>query len=200
MGTQEQRGFSLIELMVVLSVAALLLGLAVPMFTDAMANSRMSTAINDFGGSLHAARSEALKRGAPVVLCASADAISDHPACSAGTSFDAGWIVFVDRDGNGVPDGDEDLILQRRAPLHHSLRLSAVATDSNLTFDRFGRVGLPSEQSHFDLQICDRRGDRDTGGGIAAGRWLRLSATGWFELHRDRVLVESAANPAGGCG
>ena len=114
MGTQEEKGFSLIELMVVLSVAALLLGLAVPLFTDAMANSRMSTAINDFGGSLHAARSEALKEESRS-CCARLQMPSEDAACSADASFGAGWIVFADGDGNGTPDGS-DTILQRRAP------------------------------------------------------------------------------------
>ncbi len=64
------RGFTLIELMVVVSLAALLLGLGVPSFTGFIATQRLKTAASDFSMSAIFARSEAIKRNADVTVTA----------------------------------------------------------------------------------------------------------------------------------
>lgn len=64
------RGFTLIELMVVVALAALLLGLGVPSFTGFIATQRLKTAASDFSMSAVFARSEAIKRNADVTVTA----------------------------------------------------------------------------------------------------------------------------------
>ena len=54
--------------------------------------------------------------------------------------------------------------------------------------------------STTDIQICDARGDRDTGGGVAAGRLIRVQPTGQPEIRRMRSeLQDTDINPLGGC-
>ncbi|HEY9146629.1 MAG TPA: GspH/FimT family pseudopilin [Thiobacillus sp.] len=87
------RGFTLIELLVTLAVAVILLTVAVPNYQMFVMNSRMASQANELVGALSLARSEAVKRGAQVSVCAS----SDGSSCTGG--WQQGWIV---RDASGV--------------------------------------------------------------------------------------------------
>ena len=64
------RGFTIIELMVVVALAALLVGVGVPSFTGFIATQRLKTAASDFSMSAVFARSEAIKRNADVTVTA----------------------------------------------------------------------------------------------------------------------------------
>ena len=76
-----QRGFTIIELMMTVTVLALLLGIAVPSFMETVRNNRIISQNNELISSLNLARSEALKRGGSVSVCASAD----QATCSGST-------------------------------------------------------------------------------------------------------------------
>lgn len=67
------RGFTLIELMVVLAIAAILLTVGVPSFRDLMIKNRLSGQIQEFYNAINFARSEAIKRGNFVSICKSSD-------------------------------------------------------------------------------------------------------------------------------
>lgn len=82
-----QSGFTLIELLVVIAIAAVLLGLGVPSFRDTIQSNRVATISNDLIGALQFARSEAIRRGEDVTVCAT----SDQSTCSAG--WVDGWLV-----------------------------------------------------------------------------------------------------------
>lgn len=84
-------GFTLIELMVALAVLAVLLGLAVPSFTEVSLSGRLRSLANGLVASATLGRSEAIKRNAVVTLCAS----SDGATCAATGEGDwhQGWIV-----------------------------------------------------------------------------------------------------------
>jgi type IV fimbrial biogenesis protein FimT len=62
------RGFTLIELMVVITLGAILLGIAVPSFREFMASQRVKNTAFDFAATLLLARSEAVKRNAVVTV------------------------------------------------------------------------------------------------------------------------------------
>ena len=93
------KGFTLIELLMVLGILGVLLALSLPGFQDVIESSNTNRQAKNFWVSLNLARSEAIKRGVDVSICASDDAID----CDAGT-WSEGWIVFV--DNNGDADGD----------------------------------------------------------------------------------------------
>lgn len=80
-------GFTIIELMVVITVLAVLLGVGVPSFQSTIQGNRITTSANDVVAALQFARSEAVRRGVNVTLCSS----SDQSTCS-GTWAD-GWVV-----------------------------------------------------------------------------------------------------------
>ena len=101
---QNTRGFTLVELMVTTSIAAVMLAIAAPSLRDFVQRSQLSSAANDLSLALMYARSEAIKRGWPVTVCKSANPSASSPACSSAANWQTGWVVFVNH--SGVRDGN----------------------------------------------------------------------------------------------
>ncbi len=129
---RRQNGLTAIELLVTLAVLAILVGIAAPSMSNFMSRWRVSNAANALTGSLRIARTEAIARGRPAVVCpvASATSTTCMPVANTG-AFAGGWIVFVnnDRDADFSYDADEDeLLLRQQAPPGiASIRLSSAA-------------------------------------------------------------------------
>lgn len=84
------RGFTAIELMVTVAVAAILLGVAVPSFKNIMLSTTLTSYANSMlAGAVHA-RGEAIKRNAVVTMCVSTDGAN----CGTG-GWEQGWIVLA---------------------------------------------------------------------------------------------------------
>lgn len=99
------RGFSLIELMIVLAVIAVMLGVSAPAFTTMIKNNRMLTETYALRAALGTARSEAMARRSFVTVCRS----GDGTGCNG--TWGQGYIAFTDADGDGTIDaGDGDEI------------------------------------------------------------------------------------------
>ena len=98
--------FTLIELIMTMALAAIILTLGVPSFQEIIRNNRLATIANDFIGSLHLTRSEAIKRGLRVTLCKSADGV----ACANSGGYEQGWLIFVDLNNNTVVEANEPII------------------------------------------------------------------------------------------
>lgn len=82
-------GFTLLELMVTLAVAAILLGIAVPSLGDATLGGKLAASANDLVAGVAMGRSEAIKRNAVTSLCVS----SNGTSCGSG-GWEQGWIVI----------------------------------------------------------------------------------------------------------
>ncbi len=63
------RGFTMVELVFTLAVAAVLLAIAVPSFKTITLSSKLTTTANDVVGAVRIARMEAIKRNASTQLC-----------------------------------------------------------------------------------------------------------------------------------
>ncbi|MBU2640338.1 MAG: GspH/FimT family pseudopilin [Gammaproteobacteria bacterium] len=101
-----QPGFTLIELIITLAIAAILMTVAIPNFQIFVLNGRISAQANDFMGALGLARSEAIKRATRVSICKSANGT----ACATSGNWEQGWIVFVDGGTAGTVDGTDSAI------------------------------------------------------------------------------------------
>jgi len=80
---KRQYGFTLTELVVVMSIVAILLSLGVPSYRSITNSYRLSSEVNGLLGDLMYARAEAIKEGQPVTVCAS----TNGTTCSAGTAW-----------------------------------------------------------------------------------------------------------------
>jgi len=198
-------------MMITLFVVSILVSLAGTSFGTFMANNRMALAVNDINSVIHLARTEAIKRNASVSICASTSYYDASPDCDDGATFDDGWIMFIDAvDGNAanlkVDNGDK--IIKGHGPASDDLILSVADASNPLSsrqFVSFQPSGYPyksigGKAAVVNFQICDSRGDKDTGGGIAAGRWVTITPTGRPQMHREKDAVEHKNNPNGGCG
>lgn len=99
-------GFSLVELLVALSVVAILASLALPSFARSLAQTRVADATSAIYSAVVLTRSEALKRRIRIVMCSS----SDGSNCSVGSGWSAGWLIFEDRNDDGIRDAGEEII------------------------------------------------------------------------------------------
>lgn len=103
---KSQTGFTLVELMITVAIAAILLGIGIPSFQELLSNGRVSSTTNDFVSSLQITRSEAVKRGHQVTMCKS----SDGATCANSGSWEDGWIVITDEDNNQTLSLGESII------------------------------------------------------------------------------------------
>jgi type IV fimbrial biogenesis protein FimT len=118
------KGFTLVEMLVTVALVAILATVAVPSFAELIRNGRATAQTNELIGSLHLARSEAITRAEPVVLCAS----SSGTACTGAASWSDGWMVFVDRGGAvGSFDPASDEALRIYPALGGDSRLSSAS-------------------------------------------------------------------------
>jgi type IV fimbrial biogenesis protein FimT len=146
----DSRGLTLIELMVTLTVAGILLAVAVPAFREMILNNRGSTQANDFLTALIRARSEAQKRLLPVQVCKS----DDTATCSTegDVYWDSGWLVFVDvNSSGGLNSGEPILVRSSGLPGDNTLRSGDFA--DTVQFAGSGRANATGS-----FRLCDSRG------------------------------------------
>jgi type IV fimbrial biogenesis protein FimT len=149
-----QTGFTLLELMVALTIAAILMTVALPNYREFIMSNRMTTATNDFVTTLAMARSEAVKRGEGVTICSS----DDMETCTA-TAWNLGWIIMVTSTSE---------LLRVHEPLDSAITLTNAAANTAIEYRPTGFLNGGAANT-FDF--CDSR----TG---ETGRQIAISATG----------------------
>jgi type IV fimbrial biogenesis protein FimT len=148
-----QTGFTLIEALVAIAIAAIILGIAVPNFQDFIRNTRLTTQANEFVLLLAYAKSEAVKRNRNVEVCSSDDGID----CDATNDWSAALIVL---------DATSDEVLQVSSALPAACTTPTADGCTSITFANTGfrREGV----SKFTL--CTS--------GTTSGREITLSPQG----------------------
>jgi len=91
----QQYGFSLIELLFTVAIAAVMFGLCVPAYNQFFTKSKESVLRMQLLHAINLARREVIMRGEAVTLCGS----SDHVTCS--EHWGSGQILFVDEKEDG---------------------------------------------------------------------------------------------------
>ena len=94
------------ELLVTIVVVTILLAAGVPAFKDFVKSNRVTAQANDLVSAIQLARSEALKRGSYMILCAS----DDQANCTGKDTWTNGWIIFSDMDPSDPASGPNPIV------------------------------------------------------------------------------------------
>ncbi len=135
------RGFTLIELMVVVLIMAILATMAVPSFQTMIQQNRINGYTNELVSALSVARSEAVKRGVSVELLAQ------------GADVSMGWVIQVPAAG-----ANPAIVIRNHERLFQA-RVCPAATCNNVAV--YGNLSSPSPVQ----LLFNRLGGLDVGGG-----------------------------------
>ncbi|HFL3433549.1 TPA: GspH/FimT family pseudopilin [Legionella pneumophila] len=150
-------GFTLVELLVTLSVFAIILTLIVPSLRTMILNNRLTSNIDSLVSSLNYARGVALDRAVNVAVCP----LGSPGSTACGANWNSGWIV-VTQPAAGTPT-----LLKT-----HQTSVNDPVITSNVSSVVFDPHGLSTTQSNFT--VCDNRGN-------AFARSAMVLATGFVQ-------------------
>lgn len=183
----KQRGFTLTELLVTISLLSVLLAVGLPSFKQLIASNRISTQTNEFIVALNLARSEAIRRAEPVAIRANSGSTPEY-----GT----GWTIFRDPDADGSSAAATDLVREGAVSNSASvLRVTrsgltppytyATSTDADKLYLIFTAMGASGASSKAFFRVCDSRNS------AMAGRVVEVSTAG-----RVSVVESGVSCPA----
>lgn len=165
-------GFTLIEMMVTVAVAAILMSVGVPSFQQLIQSNRVTTQTNEFVAALNLARSEAIKRGSRITVCKS----STSTSCAASGGWQQGWIIFMDNNNNASADDGTGSILRVYGALSDVTLTGNTHVASYVSYVASGSTQLAGGGFQAGtLTLCP-------GSGATKGRTLVLSRTGRLSL------------------
>jgi len=158
------KGFTLIELMVAVTVAAILVGIAAPSFRNLIVSNRLNALSTEMVDAISFARSESIKRNSPIVFCRAASATAT--TCASGSSW-SHWVILSGTD------------VLRRGEINTYNSTLRVASD--LTNDRvvFGGDGLARTGTNIitesEISLCSTTGPSESIREITFGAASRVS-------------------------
>jgi len=144
-------GFTMIELLITLTIAIILAVIAVPQYADFTQARRTTSEITSLSNDMQLARTEAIKEGQTVTLCVS----SNQTSCT-GTLWSQGWIIFSDPNSVGAyTAGGSQVLLKAQTGLTSSDTIATLPTASVavLQFNRDGFAVNVSSSSGILFQL-----------------------------------------------
>lgn len=140
-------GFTLFELVIVMLIVAVMAAIAIPSFKYVTTSNRIASEVNQLLGDMRFARTEAIKEGQTVTVCASANPTASAPTCSLSTSWETGWIVFSDPNNNqAIPAGGAALRVQPALSTAYN-STDTITTSNSLSAVTFNREGFGASNS-----------------------------------------------------
>lgn len=192
MNKKNLSGFTLYELLITLLIVGVVITLGVPNMAAYTQNSRMTSTANDLHATFHLARSEAARAKTNITICASANSMTDAANC--GGTWDQGYIVFVDNDGDLNRSGATETIIRAHPQAAKGVIL-AVAGDAgyfSYAATGLGRGDIGGNPAMTQVIMCDKRGNTKAAGGNSAARLFVATPLGRATILRDMGLIGSA--------
>lgn len=131
-------GFTAVELMVVLSIMAVLIALAAPSFAMTIESWRVRDAAESLRSSLMLARSEAIKRGGWIAIQKLPNNTNGCTSASGNRDWDCGWIICQDTNGNGACNASEPVLQRIVTP--SNVQVTRTGGGASIKFNRWGLV------------------------------------------------------------
>lgn len=148
-----QNGFSLIELMVTLAIAAIVLTIGVPSFQAYTQNNQQTITVNELATALQLARNNAISRRVRVTLCKSSDGATCPSGAGSG-DWTQGWLMFTDPNNNSTLDAGETQLRVHGAVTGTATLIGNNNVVNKVSFDAKG-IALGSNGT---ITHCDSRG------------------------------------------
>lgn len=187
---KQSSGFTVIELMITLALAAVILTLGVPAYQGLVERSQLTSNINSFISSLALARSEAVKRKQSVIVCAS----DDGATCSNDNSgYESGWIVYVESEAPADNRANSEELLWVRESLSNNATLRATVPFANRI--QYLSTGQTSGLGNGSIKLCK---DNLTN----KARMITVIKSGRVHLAKNNsygVPLTSAGSPIASC-
>ena len=165
-------GFTLMEGLVTLVVAAILTTAVIPAFADLLARQRATAAVNQLVGAIHMTRHAAISHRRRVALCASA-----AQTCLGRNQWHQGVMVFVDANRDGSRQASEAVITQL-PPLHSGASVVWRAFQ-NKSYLRF-RANGSTDWQNGSFTYCPPDGD------LRLAKSITINVQGRIALSADR--------------
>ena len=161
------RGFTAVELIVVMAVVGILLAIAVPSYRTFMQNTRLTTQANSLVYSLNQARSSAIQLDRVVEVCAS----QDGATCNGG-AWNQGWIVGYPAAVNCAAGGAPTTVLGVSPQLGGNNQANEKVNGSlTVCYQANGQTNTPIFGTTYQFSFCDNRG-------AAFGQDVEINFTG----------------------
>lgn len=140
---KKDRGFTLVELMVTLSILAILMAIGAPQMRAFLQKRQVAADFDNLASAIQLAKSEALKRSGNVSICPLASDVG-NPACaaSATTDWSKGWMVFIDASDPAGATTPYDATRDTAIKVEQGSRTGSVLHNVALQAMRFGGNGL----------------------------------------------------------
>jgi len=196
----KQRGFTIIEFVIALTLMGFLLAAVMPSAGAWIRNSRLRTAAESISAGLQQARNEAVRRNQPIgfFLVSDADAVSMSDGCALSSSS-SGWVVSTASPA-GKCAADRDTFIAVRPPGDTAIALRVEAKDAALgaaTTVMFNGYGQISNASPISCIKVSNPGDATTRAlniAINAGGQIRMCDPAVTDANDPRVCL---ATPPG---
>lgn len=141
----QMRGFTLLEVMVVVAILGVLAALAGPSFGPLIERWRVRQAVESMTSTLYYARSEAIRRGGSVVIEKIPKTTPGCTLADTAEEWGCGWFVFVDTSGNGKWSAGEEILRSVTTPPNTDVIHKPSGT--SIKIDRYGMMGGLNTQS-----------------------------------------------------
>lgn len=176
-------GFTLVEVLVTVAIAAALVGAGAPAMGRLLANHAVVDQASVMVEAMRRARSEAMKRSGPVVLCKT-DPLAPL-ACSRDPRIGwQTWMVFADLDRSGAYEAGEPVILAQARPPDR-VAVSAATSLGRVRFEPSG-IALADDGGSVAIFLLTPQGMQASPGSTSQrricldsrGRLVVLDGTG----------------------